>query len=71
MSDLYLTFDGDLKIDSNKDVSLVPSSAHDDIQNIYIRLMTEPGDFQVYPQLGTSLSKLYRNAARPSYCRIW
>lgn len=71
MNDLYLTFDGDLKISSNKDVSLVPSAAQDDIQNVYIRLMTEPGDFQVYPQLGTALSKLYRNATGSSYSRVW
>lgn len=71
MSDLSLTFDGDLQMSSNKDIELVPSAAQDDIQQIYIRLMTEPGDFKVYPQLGTSLSQLYRNATRPSYCRTW
>jgi hypothetical protein len=71
MSDLYLTFDGDLKMSSNKDISLVSSPAQNDVQQIYIRLMTEPGDFHVYPQLGTALSKLYRNASRPSNSRVW
>lgn len=59
MNDLYFGFDGDIKLSSNKDVSLVQSLAHNDLQQIYIRLMTEPGDFYVYPRLGTALSELY------------
>ena len=30
-----------------------------DIQQVYIRLMTEPGDFYIYPTLGIDLSVLY------------
>jgi hypothetical protein len=30
-----------------------------DVQQAYIRLMTEPGDFYVYPLLGIDLSLLY------------
>jgi hypothetical protein len=32
---------------------------HEDIQQIYLRMMTEPGDFYIYPQLGIDLSRLY------------
>jgi len=62
MPDIRMTFDGDISISSNKDIELISSSAENDIQNVYIRLMTEPGDFKIYPQLGVSLSELYRNA---------
>ncbi len=50
---------GDIAVDGNKDVALTTNMLQDDIQQIYMRLMTEPGDFYVYPQLGTDLSILY------------
>ena len=50
---------GDIVINGNKDISLTNNAMQDDIQQIYLRLMTEPGDFYVYPQLGTDLSILY------------
>lgn len=59
MSDLYLTLDGDLLINGKKDLSQTPSSLHEDVQQIYLRLMTEPGDFYIYPMLGIDLSRLY------------
>lgn len=59
MSDLYFTLDGDIVISGLKDIALAPSSMHEDIQQIYLRMMTEPGDFYIYPQLGIDLSKLY------------
>jgi hypothetical protein len=59
MSDLYLTMNGDLLINGNKDIAATTSSLQDDIQQVYIRLMTEPGDFYIYPALGTDLSMLY------------
>jgi len=57
--DIYLTMSGDIEIDGNKDVAVTTSMLQDDIQQIYMRLMTEPGDFYIYPQLGTDLSILY------------
>lgn len=63
MSDLYLTMSGDLLVNGNKDLSITGSSLQDDIQQVYLRLMTEPNDFAIYPSLGTDLSRLYRNAA--------
>lgn len=59
MSDLYFTMTGDLLVNGNKDISRTTSSLQDDIQQVYIRLMTEPGDFYIYPALGTDLSMLY------------
>jgi hypothetical protein len=50
---------GDLLINGGKDISVTNSSMQDDIQQIYIRLMTEPGDFAAYPSLGTDLAQLY------------
>lgn len=59
MSDLYFTLTGDIVVNGNKDIARVNSLAQADIQQVYIRLMTEPGDFYVYPQLGIDLSILY------------
>lgn len=59
MPEFYFGFDGDIKLSGNKDIALVQSSAQNDIQQVYIRMMTEPGDFQIYPRLGVSLSSLY------------
>lgn len=38
---------------------MVQSTMQADVQQVYIRLMTEPGDFYIYPNLGTDLSLLY------------
>lgn len=59
MSDLYFTLTGDLAIDGNKDIARTTSVLQSDIQQIYIRMMTEPGDFWTYPNLGVDLSPLY------------
>jgi len=59
MSDLYLTMSGDLLVNGGKDISITTSSLQDDIQQVYLRLMTEPGDFAIYPSIGTDLSILY------------
>jgi hypothetical protein len=59
MSDLYFTLNGDILIGGNKDIVLTNSPMQSDVQQAYIRLMTEPGDFYVYPMLGIDLSLLY------------
>lgn len=59
MSDLFLTLDGDLSLNGNKDIAMVTTSLQNDVQQVYIRLMTEPGDFHSYPSLGVDLSSLY------------
>lgn len=58
MNDLYFGYDGDLKLSGNKDIAVVQNRAQDDTQQIYIRLMTEPNDFTIYPRLGCDLSFL-------------
>lgn len=59
MTDLYFTLTGDIAINGNKDIAIANSPLQSDIQQIYIRLMTEPGDFYIYPQLGIDLSIMY------------
>lgn len=59
MSDLYLTLDGDISLTGNKDIAIVNSAKQNDVQQVYLRLMTEPGDFYSYPYLGVDLSSLY------------
>ena len=59
MSDLHFTLSGDILIGGNKDIVLTNSSMQSDVQQAYIRLMTETGDFYVYPLLGIDLSLLY------------
>lgn len=45
MPDLYLTLDGDIVINSNKDIARVNNSMQNDVQQVYLRLMTEPRRF--------------------------
>lgn len=59
MSDLFLTVSGDIAINGSRDIALTSSSFQNDVQQVYIRLMTEPGDFYVYPTLGVNLNVLY------------
>lgn len=59
MSDLYLTLTGDLVVNGNSDLAMTSSTLQADMQQIYLRLMTEPGDFYIYPLLGIDLSLLY------------
>jgi hypothetical protein len=66
VSDLYFTASGDLVIDGNKDIGRVANSLRNDIQQVYLRLMTEPGDFYIYPDIGVDLSMLYGMPQIPS-----
>lgn len=59
MSDFYIDLNGDLVVNGSGDLALAADQSVVDIQQVYIRLMTEPGDFFMYPQLGTDLSLLY------------
>lgn len=65
MPDLYFTLSGDLAKDGNNDIGLAKSRIQMDTQQIYMRLMTEPGDFNIYPELGIDLSPLYGMPQRP------
>jgi hypothetical protein len=59
MPDLYFDLSGDIKLSANNDLAVVSDSGQKNVQQIYIRLMTETGDFYSYPQLGCDLSILY------------
>jgi hypothetical protein len=57
--DLYLTEAGDLGVDPAGDLAITQTAWRDDVQQVYIRCMTDVGDFQVYPHLGATLTTLY------------
>lgn len=59
MADFYFTGAGDITISSNGDIGQTDTIWRDDAQQAYIRVMTEPGDFLLYPRLGSQLSLLY------------
>lgn len=59
MADFYFTGEGDITLSSNGDIGITESLWRDDSQQAYIRVMTEPADFVLYPQLGADLSRLY------------
>lgn len=66
MADLYFDLSGDLKLSSNKDIASTQSRSQNDIQQIYIRLMTEPGDFYSYPNLGSDIGIIYGMPQSPN-----
>jgi hypothetical protein len=57
--DLHIDLNGDLVVNGSGDLAVAVDQSAIDTQQVYIRLMTEPGDFFMYPQLGTDLSLLY------------
>lgn len=57
--DLYFTQAGDLAVSSSGDLALTQTEWRDDVQQVYVRLMTDAGDYIIYPELGASLSTLY------------
>ena len=59
MPDLYFSEDGDIKLSVSGDIAVTQSESRDIAQQIYIRVMTEYGDFPIYPDLGTQLERLY------------
>lgn len=59
MQDLYFTESGDIVVDHNGDLALVPSPWRDYSQQAYIRVMTVTSDFTMYPNIGADLEQLY------------
>ena len=57
--DLYLSESGDIKISPSGDIAVTQTQARDDAQQAYVRLLTEIGDYLVFPQLGSDLRRLY------------
>ncbi len=59
MTDLYFTENGDIRISPHGDLALTNSVYRHLGQQAHIRIMTDTGDYTLYPRLGSSLSKLY------------
>lgn len=59
MADFYMSQAGDIKLAPHGDIALTESSWREDSQQAYLRIMTEPGDFRLYPSLGVDLTMLY------------
>lgn len=57
--DAYFTEDGDIAVSTEGDIAITQTQWRDDLQQAYIRMMTDIGDFVLYPELGASLSFLY------------
>lgn len=57
--DLYFTEQGDIARSHTGDIAMTPTPWRDDVQQAYIRVMTEQGDYRLFPDLGASLSLLY------------
>jgi len=63
--DLYLTDAGDIVANGSGDIALTPTVWRDDVQQAYLRTMTDAGDFLLAPLLGASLSQLYGQPQSP------
>lgn len=58
MGDLYLTEEGDLAVSNHGDLGLTETPWRHFSQQAYIRIMTQIGDFVVYPTLGADLETM-------------
>jgi hypothetical protein len=65
MADLYLTEAGDLLSAPSGDFAVTQTTWRDDVQQVYVRCMTDVGDFRIYPDLGASLTTLYGQPQSP------
>lgn len=66
MADLYMNESGDLVLAPNGDLAFTQTPWRDDVQQAYIRMMTDIGDFRVYPDLGADLSVIYGKPQSPA-----
>lgn len=57
--DLYFSEEGDIAVSPSGDIATTQTPWRDDVQQAYIRVMTDEGDYMLYPDLGASLSLLY------------
>lgn len=63
--DLYFTEQGDFAVSPTGDLALTDTPWRDDLQQAYIRIMTDQGDFVPYEELGATLSLLYGKPQSP------
>lgn len=57
--DLYFNSEGDIERSPSGDIAMTDTPFRDDLQQAYIRVMTDVGDYLLYPELGAALSQLY------------
>lgn len=57
--DLHFTDEGNLAVSPSGDLAMTETPWRDDLQQAYIRVMTEQGDYLLYEDLGASLSELH------------
>jgi hypothetical protein len=65
VADFYMTEAGDLTVSASGDLAFTNTAWRDDVQQAYIRMMTDAGDFLIYPELGATLSLLYGKPQSP------
>lgn len=57
--DLFFNESGDIERSHSGDIAMTPTNWRDDLQAAYIRIMTDEGDYTLYPEMGASLSRLF------------
>lgn len=57
--DFFMDETGDIQRSPSGDIALTPTGYRDVVQQVYLRIMTDQGDYLLYPTMGASLSKLY------------
>ena len=58
MADFYFDSTGDIRLSPNGDIALTDTEWRDAAQQAFVHTMTQPGDFLIYPSLGTDLDAL-------------
>ena len=64
--DFYLTEGGDIAVTAGGDIAITKDEWRDFAQQAYVRLMTTPPDFQLYPALGVNLESMIGMPQTPS-----
>lgn len=57
--DFYFTEEGNIAVSPSGDIAMTATPWRDDLQQAYVRVMTEQGDFLLYETLGASLTELH------------
>lgn len=70
MNDFLFDEAGDIARDSSGDIAVTQTPWRDDVQQAYIRLMTDMGDFLLYPTMGCDLAQLTGMPQSPSTAQV-
>lgn len=63
--DLYLKDTGDITVSPSGDIAVTQTVWRDEVQQVYVRIMTDAGDWVTYPTLGATLSSLWGKPNSP------